>query len=94
MDDLGRRFNGNGFELALRRNITDRVWVEGAYNNLSPGSNHPGDFRTRFGAANIVYGFSEASRVFLGFKLEGSRASDRRRDFRDSTLAAGMNYTF
>src|SRR5262245_24549154 len=94
VDDFGRRFDGNGFEVALRGNLTERLWLEGAYNDLSPGSDHPGDFRTRFGATNLVYGFSEASRVFLGFKLEGSRASDRRPDFRHSIIAAGMNYTF
>ena len=94
VDDLGRRFDGNGIEVALRGNFTDRLWIEGAYNDLRPESAHPGDFRLRFGASNLVYGFSEASRLFIGFKLEGSHASDRRSDFRRSTIAGGMNYTF
>ena len=94
VDDFGRRFDGNGIEVALRGNFTDRLWLEGIYNDLSPESEHPGDFQLRFGAGNLVYGFSEASRLFFGFKLEGSRASDRRSDFRRSTFAAGMNYTF
>src|SRR5262245_25412808 len=93
VDDLGRRFNGTGFEVALRRNLTPRLWIEGAYNNLSPNSAHPGDFRLRFGASNLVYRFSEASRLFFGFRLDGSRRSDGS-DSTRSTFAAGMNYTF
>jgi predicted porin len=93
IDDLGRRFNGNGFEVALRGNFTERLWLEGAYNNLQPNSDHPGDFHLRFGASNLVYSFSEASRVFFGFRLEGSRLSDGS-DARKSTFAVGMNYTF
>jgi predicted porin len=93
VDDLGRRFNGNGFEIALRQHFTERAWIEGAYNDLSPDSDHPGDFRIRFGAANLAYSFSVASRVFFGFKREGSRRSDRT-DLTESTFAAGLNYTF
>jgi predicted porin len=93
IDDLGRRFDGHGFELALRQHFTERAWIEGAFNNLQPNSDHPGDFRIRFGAANIVYNFSVASRVFAGFKLEKSRNSDRT-PLTDSTFAAGLNYTF
>jgi predicted porin len=93
VDDLGRRFNGNGLEIALRQHFTARLWIEGAYNDLSPNSEHPGDFRIRFGATNIVYNFNVASRLFAGFKVEGSRRSDRT-DFTESTFAAGLNYTF
>ena len=93
VDDLGLRFDGNGFELALRQNLTDRVWIEGAYNDLNPDSDHPGDFRLQFGAANVVYSFGEASRVFGGFKLENSKRTDGT-DFQTSTFAGGLNYTF
>ncbi len=93
VDDLGRRFDGNGFELALRQHFSERLWIEGAYNDLSPDSDHPGDFRIRFGAVNLVYDFSVASRLFGGFKLENSLRSDRT-DFQTSTFAAGLNYTF
>jgi predicted porin len=93
VDDLGRRFDGRGIEVALRRNFTDRIWLEGAYNDLRPNSRHPGDFRLQFGAANVVYSFSTASRVFLGFKLENSHRSDGT-DLTESTFAAGLNYTF
>ena len=44
VDDRGRRFNGNGFEIALRQHFTEWAWIEGAYNDLSPDSDHPGDF--------------------------------------------------
>jgi predicted porin len=93
IDDLGRRFDGNGFELALRQHFTERLWIEGAYNDLHPDSDHPGDFRIRFGATNIVYNYNVASRLFFGFKLEKSRNSDRTR-LTESTFAGGLNYTF
>jgi hypothetical protein len=67
--------------------VNDRQWAD-AFD-----SDHPGDFRIRFGAANLAYSFSVASRVFLGFKLEDSRRSDRT-DLTESTFAAGLNYTF
>jgi predicted porin len=93
VDDLGRRFDGNGFELAARRNLFARLWLEGAFNDLSPNSDHPGDYRVRFGAANVVYDWSVGSRLFVGFKLEDSRNSDGTPLTR-STFAAGLNYTF
>jgi predicted porin len=93
VDDLGRRFDGRGFELAVRQHVAERVWIEGVFNDLSPDADHPGDYRIRFGAANVVYDFGVASRVFAGFKVEGSRKSDRS-DLASSTFAAGLNYTF
>jgi outer membrane protein N len=93
VDDLGRRFDGNGFEFAARRNLLPRLWLEGAFNDLSPNSDHPGVFRVRFGAANVVYDFSVASRLFFGFKLEDSKNSDGTPLTR-STFAGGLNYTF
>jgi predicted porin len=93
VDDLGRRFDGIGIEVALRQHFTPRLWIEGAYNDLRPDGDHPGDFRVQFGAANIVYNFNVASRLFGGFKLENSLRSDRT-DLTESTFAAGLNYTF
>jgi len=93
VDDLGRRYDGNGFELALRRILTDRWWLEAGYNDLSPNSNHPGDYRVRFGVGNAVYRFGDASRVFFGVKIEGSRRSDGSR-LAENAIAAGLNYTF
>jgi len=93
VDDLGRRYDGNGFELALRYYLLEHVWLEGVYNDLRPNDDHPGDFRIRFGASNVVYNFSTASRVFAGFKFEGSKRSDGT-DLQTSTFAAGLNYTF
>jgi len=93
VDDLGRRFNGNGFEVAGRRNLLPRFWLEGAFNYLRPNSDHPGDFRVRFGAANIVYDWALASRLFFGFRLADSRNSDGTSSTRN-TFALGLNYTF
>ena len=93
VDDLGRRFDGRGWEIALRQHFTERLWIEGAYNDLRPDSDHPGDFRVQFGAVNVVYNFSIASRLFAGFKLENSLRSDHT-DLTASTFAAGLNYTF
>lgn len=93
VDDLGRRFDGNGFELVARRTLLPRLWLVGGLNDLSPNSNHPGDYRIRFGAANVVYDFSVGSRLFAGFKLEDSKNSDGSPLTR-STFAWGLNYTF
>jgi predicted porin/cell division protein FtsB len=92
-DDLGRIFDGHGFELAVRRMLAEHWWVEGGYNDLRPDSDHPGDYHVRFGVGNVVYVFGDASRVFAGFKIEGSRRSDGSR-LADSALAAGLNFTF
>jgi predicted porin/cell division protein FtsB len=93
VDDLGRRFDGTGFELALRYHATDALWLEAGYNDLWPGSDHPGDFRTRFGLGYVVYNFGGGSRVFGGFKVEDSRRSDGSKRV-NSAFAAGLNYTF
>jgi len=69
------------------------LWLEGAFNDLSPNSDHTGDYRIRFGAANVVYAWSVGSRLFVGFKLEDSKNSDGTPLTR-STFAAGLNYTF
>ncbi len=93
VDDLRRPFDGNGFELALRQHLTTRLWVEGVFNNLRPDSDHPGEYRVRFGVTNLVYRWGEASRAFIGFRLEDSRRVDGS-DLTESTFAAGLNYTF
>lgn len=93
VDDLGRRFDGDGFELAVRRQVTDRIWLEAGYNDLRPDSDHPGDYRVQFGVGNVVYRFGNASRVFFGVKVEGSRRSNGRR-LAEHAVATGLNYTF
>jgi hypothetical protein len=93
VDDLGRRFDGNGFELAFRRALTDRVWLEAGYSDLRPDGEHPGDYRVRFGVGNVVYRFGDASRVFVGVKVEGSLRSDGS-SLAEHAFAAGLNYTF
>ncbi len=92
-DDLGRRFDGTGFELALRYHATGSLWLEAGYNELRPGSDHPGDFRVRFGVGYLVYNFGAGSRVFLGFKLDDGRNSDGSKRS-GSAFATGLNYTF
>jgi hypothetical protein len=93
VDDLGRRFDGQGLELALRYYVRERVTVAGAYNDLRPDSNHPGDFRVRFGLASVVYNFGAGSRVFAAVRIEGGRRSDGS-DGPKSAFATGLNLTF
>ena len=93
IDDLGRRFSGNGVELALRRAVGRRYWVELGLNDLSPDSDHEGDFRVRFWLANLIYQFGDASRVFIGGRVDDSRNSDDTRRALGA-FAAGLNYTF
>jgi len=93
VDDLGRRFDGNGFEFVARRNLLPRLWLVGGLNDLSPNADHPGDFRIRFGAVNLVYDFGVGSRLFVGFKLEDSKNADGT-PLTHSTFAGGLNYTF
>jgi predicted porin len=93
VDDLGRRFDGTGFELAARYLATGALWLEAGYNDLWPNAGHPGEFRTRFGLGYVVYNFGGGSRVFGGVKIEGSRRSDGSRR-PNSAFVAGLNYTF
>jgi len=93
IDDLGRRFSGDGIELALRRAFGPRYWIELGFNNLRPDSDHDGDFRTRFWLANLIYQFGDASRVFIGGRIDDSRNSDNTRRALGA-FTAGLNYTF
>jgi len=93
VDDLGRRFDGTGFEIALRYYASDQLAFEAGYNDLRPDSDHPGDFRLRFGLGYVVYNFGAGSRLFAGFKWEDSRNSDGSKRF-SSAFATGLNYTF
>jgi predicted porin len=93
VDDRGRRFDGHGLELALVRDFGSRVWLEVGFNDLQPDSDHPGQFRVRFGLANVVYQFGDASRVFAGVKVDGGRASDGTPRPR-AVFAGGLRYNF
>jgi predicted porin len=93
IDDLGRRFDGNGFEVAVRRSFDNGISLDAGYNDLSPDSNHPGQFRVRFGTGNFIYNFSTASRIFFSFRVEGSRRSDGS-DLGNHAIGTGFNYTF
>lgn len=93
IDDLGRRFDGRGVEVALRRSFANGVSIDAGYNDLSPDSNHPGEYRVRFGTTNFIYNFSTASRIFFSFRLEGSRRVDGS-DLSYHAVGTGFNYTF
>lgn len=93
VDDLRRRYDGTGFEAALVRDFTDRTWVEFVFNNLQPESDHPGDFRLRFLATNVVYQFGGASRAFVGVKFDGGRTSDGS-SRPAAVFAGGLRYNF
>jgi predicted porin len=93
VDDLGRRFDGNGYELVLRRILGGRFWVEVGFNDLQPDSDHPGDYRVRFGLSYVGYNFGTASRAFAGARFQGSRNSDGSK-LPAATFVAGLNYTF
>jgi predicted porin len=93
IDDLGRRFDGNGFELAVRHSFDNGVSLDAGYNDLSPDSDHPGQYRVRFGTANFIYNFSTASRIFFSFRLDGSRRVDGS-DLSHHAIGTGFNYTF
>jgi predicted porin len=93
VDDLGRRYDGTGFEAAVVRDFTDRTWVEFVFNNLQPESDHPGDFRLRFLATNVVYQFGGASRAFVGVKFDGGKSSDGS-SRPAAVFAGGLRYNF
>lgn len=93
VDDLGRRFDGNGFELWVRRSFDNRVSLDAGYNEVRPDSDHPGEFRVRFGVTNFIYNFNTASRIFFSFKVEGSRRADGS-NLASHAIGTGFNYTF
>ena len=92
-DDLGRRFDGQGFELWLRYHVRERLSVGVGYNDLRPESGHPGDFRLSYGLGTVTYDFGIGSRVFFTLRLEDSRRSDGS-EGRNSAFATGLNFTF
>ena len=93
IDDLGRRFDGNGFELAFRYNLSERFWIEAGLNDLEPDDDHPGEYRLRYGVGTLVYTIGATSRVYGGIKLEDSRLSDGSKG-PASALGVGVNLTF
>ncbi len=93
VDDLGRRYDGQGFEAAFVADLTDKTWIEVIFNNLQPESDHPGDFRLRFLATNVVYQFGGASRVFAGVKFDGGKTSAGA-SRPAAVFAGGLRYNF
>jgi predicted porin len=93
VDDLGRRYDGTGVEAAFVFDFTDRTWLEMIFNNLQPDSDHPGDFRLRFLATNVVHQFGGASRVFAGVKFDGGKNSDGS-SRPAAVFAGGLRYNF
>lgn len=93
IDDLGRRFDGRGFEMALRHSFANGISLDAGYNDLSPDADHPGEYRVRFGTGNFIYNFSAASRIFFSFRVEGSRRVDGS-DLSYHAIGTGFNYTF
>lgn len=93
IDDLGRRFDGSGYELAVRRSFDNGISLDVGYNDLRPDSDHPGDYRVRFGTTNFIYNFSTASRIFFAFRVEGSRRTDGS-DLSHHAIGTGFNFTF
>ena len=92
-DDLGRRFDGQGFELWLRYHVREHLSIGVGYNDLRPESGHPGDFRLSYGLGTVTYDFGIGSRVFFTLRLEDSRRSDGS-EGRNSAFATGLNFTF
>ena len=93
VDDLGRRFDGRGFEVAVRRSFDNGISLDAGYNDLSPDSDHPGQYRVRFGTTNFIYNFNTASRIFFSFRIDGSRRVDGS-DLSYHAIGTGFNYTF
>ena len=65
----------------------------GGFNYLTPENEHPGQYRLAYGLAGVEYNFVNDSRVFLEFKLEGSRDSEGDR-IRKSLFGFGMRFNF
>jgi len=92
-DDNGEFFSGRGLEFFSRYYLTERVAVEGVYNDLDPDSSYDGQYRLRYFAGTFSYKYAKSSVIYAGYKLEDSHAADGS-DLRNDTFGLGFNYSF
>ena len=93
VDDLGRRFDGTGFEIALRYHASDAARVRGRLQRpaarFGPPGRLPAPLRPRLRGLQLR-GRQPALRRL---QVEDSRNSDGSKRF-SSAFATGLNYTF
>ena len=87
MDDEGRFFSGWGTEIFVAFGPAEAWRLLGGFNYLTPENEHPGQYRLAYGLAGVEYNFVNDSRVFLEFKLEGSRDSEGDRIRKSSSVS-------
>ncbi len=80
-------------QLFTRYYLTERVAVEGVYNELDPDGSYDGHYKLRYGAGTFSYKYAKSSVIYAGYKLEQSRAADGS-DLRNDTFGLGFNYSF
>jgi len=92
-DNDGVFFSGRGLEIFSRYYLTERVAVEGVYNDLDPDSSYDGQYRLRYFAGTFSYKYAKSSVIYAGYKLEDSHAADGS-ELRNDTFGLGFNYSF
>lgn len=91
VDDLGRWFDGEGFELYAQLDAEGRRWY-GGVNYLEPEAAHPGSYRLLYGLVGIAWPRGKV-RPYVELKLDAGQRSDGRASG-DDAVAFGIYFDF
>jgi predicted porin len=91
VDDLGRWFDGEGFELYAQVDADGRRWY-GGVNYLEPEAAHPGSYRLLYGSGGVAWPRGKV-RPYVELRLDAGRRSDGRPNG-DDAVAFGIYFDF
>jgi len=93
-DDLERYFDGDSFIfLAYYYLIPDRLIITAEFDDVSPESSHPGQYRVRFTTVGASYALQKYWEFFLFYRFENGRLSDGSPRGKD-TLMLSAHFNF
>lgn len=93
IDDLGRFYSGDGWELYADYDVGKNVMLRFDLSLLTPNSNHPGEYRLRSLTVGASWKFLEKFLLYPLIQFDRSVASDGS-PLQNDQLIIGLNYTF